>query len=107
MKWFFMKEEPELAEVFSKMPDNLDVLITHGPPYGILDPGYQADHVGSTALKSAVIDKYPTHHVFGHLHAAGGKHHNEGILLKPTQFHNVAACDDNYALKRTPYVFEI
>jgi len=79
--WNFMKTEEELAEVYKSMPDKVDVLITHGPPRGILDPGWKEPHVGSTSLLYAIaarnnlsVGAYNIkHHVFGHLHGAGGK----------------------------------
>lgn len=50
----------------------VDVLVTHGPPEGILDNGF-----GSEALR-AYVDKYrgkPLRaHLFGHIHEAAGKH---------------------------------
>ena len=50
MRWHFMADETRLASLYAGMPDTLDMLITHGPPRGILDPGWQDAHVGSTAL---------------------------------------------------------
>jgi len=102
MDWFFMAEEDKLARIYESMPDVLDVLITHGPPWGILDPGFQAPHVGSNALLEAVGKRRIRHHVFGHLHGAGGMH-----LLQKTMFHNVAAVNEAYELTRGCYEFEI
>jgi Icc-related predicted phosphoesterase len=58
---------------WSTMPANLDVLITHGPPHGVLDcaPG-EACHGGDLELRAAVIEKRPRLHVFGHVHSAYG-----------------------------------
>ncbi len=101
--WWFMAEENKLQDIYLQMPVNLDVLITHGPPYGILDPGYQADHVGSHSLLDAINSRNVKHHVFGHLHGAGG----QNLTSNNTQFHNVAACNDAYKLKNNPLEFEI
>lgn len=101
--WFFMAEEGNLFEMYKKIPENLDMLITHGPPFGILDPGFQADHVGSPELLKAVERRNISHHVFGHLHAAGGKTvYGDGI-----HYHNVAACDEAYKLVRQPIIIEL
>jgi Icc-related predicted phosphoesterase len=39
MSWDFMAEESRLATLYQNMPASVDVLVTHRPPYGILDPG--------------------------------------------------------------------
>jgi hypothetical protein len=49
-------------------------------------------HVGSTALADAVRTRQIAHHVFGHLHDAGG----QTIQRDVTTFHNVAACNEQY-----------
>ncbi len=103
MRWHFMADERRLASLYSDMPDALDMLVTHGPPRGILDPGWQEAHVGSTALVDAVAARKITHHVFGHLHAAGG----QSIQSGTTTFHNVAACNDQYVLVNQPKVIEV
>lgn len=109
--WAFMAEEDELQLMYTKMPQEIDILITHGPPRGILDPGYLDPHVGSKALLGAVMDpaRKIRHHVFGHLHAAGGMERtfktNNGDF--ETTFHNVSACNEAYAIKTEPKVIEI
>ena len=52
----------------------VDVLITHGPPLGILDrsPGQQ-EHMGDPELLKAVQRLRPLLHVFGHAHGAYGQ----------------------------------
>ena len=100
--WAFMGDEGQLAEHFSRIPEGLDVLISHGPPRGILDPGWREEHVGSTALAARVEAVKPLHHVFGHLHGAGGQK-VEGV----TNFYNVAAVDEQYNLMRGCYVFDV
>jgi Icc-related predicted phosphoesterase len=103
MQWHFMAEESRLAMLYRNMPQKVDVLVTHGPPHGILDPGWQAPHVGSTALAEAIAIREVGHHVFGHLHGAGGKMLQQGN----TTFYNVAACDEAYKLVNQPRIFEV
>ena len=85
------------------MPDVVDVLVTHGPPRGILDPGWQEAHPGSTALAGAVAARRIAHHVFGHLHDAGG----QSVQCGATTFHNVAACNEQYVLVNQPKVINV
>lgn len=58
---------------WTKVPANVDVLVTHGPPYGILDLTVTGRHVGSeTLLKETMSRVRPRFHVFGHIHEAYG-----------------------------------
>ena len=88
MEWHFMANEQRLAALYEAMPGEVDVLVTHGPPWGTLDPGWKTAHAGSKALAEAVSVRKVQHHVFGHLHAAGGRMVQQGH----TVFYNVAAC---------------
>jgi Icc-related predicted phosphoesterase len=77
---------------WDQIPDNLDVLITHGPPFGILDqvtPG--GTHLGCEELLKAVQEKKPKVHVFGHIHGGAGAFEN-GV----TRFVNAAYRNERY-----------
>lgn len=66
-----------LAEKWARIPAGLDVLVTHGPPHGILDRNDQGAHVGCEALRERVREIRPRVHVFGHIHEARGIHRDE------------------------------
>ncbi|CAE7211056.1 MPPED1 [Symbiodinium sp. CCMP2456] len=77
MRAFAVDEERQLA-VFCSCLDAgpLDVLITHGPPYGVLDR-FLGVHTGSKALvralsSSSSCGRAPSFHVFGHVHKQKG-----------------------------------
>ncbi|OWZ12516.1 Calcineurin-like phosphoesterase [Phytophthora megakarya] len=58
---------------WAKVPTDVDVLVTHGPPHGILDTTFTGLHVGSeTLLKETMSRIRPRFHVFGHIHEAYG-----------------------------------
>jgi Icc-related predicted phosphoesterase len=57
--WAFMAEEDKLRSMFAKIPKHVDVLITHGPPAGILDRNYHGHGCGSTALSGKVLKGAP------------------------------------------------
>ncbi len=105
MNWFFMADEERLGMLYRAMPKEVDVLITHGPPRGILDTGYQDPHVGSIALAEAIEWRNIKHNVFGHLHSCGGQ--TVQPYVDGTIYHNVAACDDAYNMVRKCKVLEI
>jgi len=63
----------------------LDILITHGPPLGILDRTRKKVNVGCPILYRKVLEVAPRIHLFGHIHEAHGF-----IQLLGTRFYNVA-----------------
>ncbi|HET9100265.1 MAG TPA: metallophosphatase domain-containing protein [Acidobacteriaceae bacterium] len=93
MNWAFMyRRGPEATRQWDKIPDNLDVLITHGPPFGILDqvsPG--SAHLGCEELLEAVEEKKPKVHIFGHIHGSAGTFENDH-----TRFVNAAYLNERY-----------
>lgn len=48
--WVFMARPEKAGEIWSKIPEKTDILITHGPPYGVLDVAYNMRHWGCLAL---------------------------------------------------------
>jgi len=88
--WAFMEEEEDLEKRYAKIPDDTEVLITHGPPRDILDwcPG---GNVGSTALNTAVYRVQPHYHIFGHIHESSGNK-----IIGKTEFMNVSVLDGHY-----------
>ena len=72
--WSFMLERGEkIAEKWAQIPDDTDVLVTHGPPHGILDEAHGATHAGCEALRERVLEIEPRLHIFGHIHEARGR----------------------------------
>lgn len=76
--WHFMlKRGDEIAAKWALIPDDTDILVTHGPPCMILDrvnsPRLQGDHVGCADLYGR-IQELPNLklHVFGHIHESYG-----------------------------------
>ena len=62
--WAFEGEHDTLKKWFSKIPSDIDVLITHSPPRipgSDVDRSLQTDseHFGSSELTEAIIDKRP------------------------------------------------
>ncbi|KAJ3502814.1 hypothetical protein NM208_g16647 [Fusarium decemcellulare] len=56
-----------------RIPDGIDVAMTHGPPLGILDfAGMSGTHAGCPDLLQAVTRAKPKIHCFGHIHEAWG-----------------------------------
>lgn len=68
----FMSSETILRKKFIKIPEKLDILVTHTPPQGILDINTDGKHCGSYELRAAVYEKNPKYHIFGHIHESHG-----------------------------------
>lgn len=71
----FEKSEAEQAKDFAtliKLIDENTVLITHGPPWGILDTTSEGNHAGSKALRDLIEKRPPRLHLFGHIHGSFG-----------------------------------
>lgn len=74
-KAFTCDTEEELAEKWALIPDDTEILITHSPPWGILDKTIRNKHVGSISLLTKIEDMKtpPIIWVWGHIHEQGGK----------------------------------
>ncbi len=79
------------------VPDDIEVLLTHQPPHGILDLSGKT-YYGSPLVLQAVQRIKPKAH-FGHVHDQYGMENAHGTL-----FSNAAVVDENYALKNLPRV---
>jgi predicted phosphohydrolase len=63
------------------LPSDVDVLVTHGAPKGILDGGFGCD-----ILSEIIKLSRPKNHIFGHVHQTGGQSTKKDC----TMFYNVA-----------------
>lgn len=81
----------EIKPHWDMIPNNVDILVTHGGPRGILDYAPRGGHVGCDELLARVKVVTPDLHFFGHIHEGYGQHHENG-----TNFYNVAICDGYY-----------
>jgi predicted phosphohydrolase len=88
---FTFKHIGDAERHWTQVLDNIDVLITHGPPYGVLDKNVSGQRIGDAALYKRVEKIRPRLHLFGHVHECGGKRmHRFG-----TEFINAAVGDDD------------
>ena len=101
--WHFMADEDRLESLYDPVPADLDVLVTHGPPLGVLDRNHQGHPCGSRALLEAVAAKPPRVHVFGHIHEGGGQVRPKGGVT----FVNASAHDERYRLVHAPIALDL
>lgn len=97
----FMSRESKIANKFEKIPKDIDILVTHSPPYMILDENREGLYCGSLTLRYQMdVRVYPKYHFFGHIHEQHGK---KIVFKRPgfaeennTKCYNVSYVDENY-----------
>ncbi len=105
--WWFMKADEELEETWAHIPHDVNVLITHGPPKGILDLALGNVHAGSLSLAREIYYmKSLKLHVFGHIHEAYGIQADKGYENKITKC-NASAVTLSLNPVNKPLVVEI
>ena len=106
--WAFMEYEQDLLAIWAKIPNDTQVLITHGPAYDCHDQVNNIhgpdDHVGSKSLtqRKQVLQDSLKAHISGHIHEAFGTSTSLGCT-------NVCASivDEHYQLVNKPILLEI
>jgi len=96
MDWAFMLPEHELAAKWTLVPADCDILLTHGPAYGLgdevdneLGPDPPDPHQGSHSLRTFVERHSSLRlHVFGHIHEGAGRGSLERAGLPPLAWVN-------------------
>lgn len=102
-EWAFNRERGRaLREKWELIPEDVDVLVTHGPPRGFGDRVAQGDRVGCAELRKWLKQVRPDLHVFGHIHEGYGRYDLDGIRLV-----NASVCDVRGELRNGPLVLEL
>ena len=68
---FALPRGKALKEKWNMIPPDVDILVTHTPPSGILDQDGPVSH-GCSDLTAAVAALNPKYHIFGHIHSNHG-----------------------------------
>ena len=89
---------PELESKWADIPDDVDILITHGPSHGYLDKVVGGwENLGCEKLAEAIKIKKPKIHVCGHIHSGYGY-----IFDGETHYINASVLDEQYYLTHKP-----
>ena len=100
--WAFnLDRGTEIENVWKNIPLDTDILVTHGPPFGILDKTNSNLNVGCEELLLRVKKIKPKYHLFGHIHEAHGIFNTDKTI-----FLNGSLLNDRYELVNSPLTFE-
>lgn len=100
--WAFMGTENFLAHRWWSVPIGTDVLISHGPPRGILDLTQDGDHAGSISHRHVVRSIRPKLNVFGHIHETYGHERHFG-----TDYINACLVNFQYEMVNKPVIYNL
>jgi Icc-related predicted phosphoesterase len=120
--WAFnVPRGPELAKIWAGIPEDTEVLVTHGPPMGRLDtvrrsdtggwgdtygPGFRwiTEHVGCADLRDRISQlKRLRLHAFGHIHKGYGLEKGaDGII-----YANASIVNESYDAVHKPHVVDL
>jgi Icc-related predicted phosphoesterase len=100
---FGLNSAKDRKRLYARIPQNIDVLVSHGPPFGIRDTApISGLHEGCYELLDAVLRVRPKLHVFGHIHTAYGIFRTEH-----TTFVNASRLGLHHDPDKAPFVFEM
>lgn len=105
--WFFnwafnRKRGAPIRKHWDKIPLDTDIILTHGPAYGVLDLVVNNTHTGCVDLGKKIAIVKPKAHVCGHIHEGHGKVKSGG-----TTFINASLLNESYVHVNKPIQFEI
>lgn len=105
--WAYNKARHHIGKLWEEIPDDTNILITHGPPKGVLDlshiSGSNFEAVGCKSLFNRVFElpqlKY---HLFGHIHDEKNILNSGYRIYNDIVFINASMTDLNYTLINQP-----
>jgi predicted phosphohydrolase len=103
---FAIRSDKERQWLYASISENTDVLITHGPPLGVLDRSVGSDYrQGDPVLLDAVKRLRPRLHVFGHVHL--DQRSPRIYETKHTVFVNASLAGPEGAIDKQPIILKI
>ncbi|XP_067685660.1 UPF0046 protein C25E10.12-like [Haliotis asinina] len=99
---FTLQRGMPLLRRWDLIPEDTDILMTHGPPVGYGDTLHNGRSVGCVELLNTVRNRVrPKFHVYGHVHEGYGMY-TDG----QTVFVNAAMCTKGYRPVQAPIIFD-
>jgi Icc-related predicted phosphoesterase len=103
--WAFNGDPERLRRQWALIPDDTDILVVHGPPYGYGDGVPERDrvrHCGCPHLLARIQQIRPRLVVYGHIHEGRGE-----WQVGPTRLANVTLLDAGYSVVHPPWVTQL
>ena len=105
--WSFMRDPGEdIEKLWDMIPLDTQVLITHGPPWGVLDKIQRSavfhEHTGCHSLVNRIREVRPAYHMFGHIHEEYGQLVSDGV-----HYLNISTMNKEYRISNAPVVIDI
>lgn len=101
--WAFNLLTQQLDYRFRRIPDETDILLLHGPPYGygdgVVGVGRNRERAGSVTAMEAIRRCKPQLVAYGHIHEGAGQ-----WRVGPTRFVNASLLDERYQPANEPVV---
>jgi len=92
----------QLAEKWNFIPENIDILITHGPAFGNLDKVIgRKDNLGCELLTERLKIVKPKIHIYGHIHSGYG-YKFDGY----THYINASVLNEEYIYTNKPLTID-
>jgi len=91
----------DIAQKWERIPQDTDILITHGPLLGILDITNISERVGCEDLYNRVMEIKPKVHAFGHIHSSYGMKEMDGMT-----FINASNLGEDYLYQNDPITLD-
>ncbi|MEE9319170.1 MAG: metallophosphatase domain-containing protein [Granulosicoccus sp.] len=106
-EWAFMRDPGiDIERHWAMIPASTDVLITHGPPFGILDQVERGlgmtEHTGCPSLLESVRRLKPALHLYGHIHEGYGERLKDGV-----RYINASTMNNRYRIQNSPVVIDL
>ncbi len=101
--WAFNRDRGyDISQHWALIPGDIDILLTHGPAFGLLDRVQEGQQVGCRDLLDRINQVKPEVHAFGHIHEDYGVVEKDG-----TTFVNACSVDRSYRLVNPPIVVKV
>ena len=103
-----MLSDEKLEEVYSQIPTDTEILVTHQPPFNMLDhfhhvPPNDKSRMGSKVLQKEMENRLrPLYHIFGHIHEGYGTQEANGTVSM-----NASNVDEKYRPINPPLFFTL
>ena len=106
--WAFnLDRGPEIAAKWAEINEEVNILITHGPPKGVLDKTVSGESVGCYDLLQRIKKlPYLKVHIFGHIHEGYGWREGYDNVTKDVLYVNASTCTRLYQPTNAPIIIE-